>query len=153
MKKNGFTLVELIAVVVIISIIGMLATPNIMNLMKRGKEGSFVSEVEDLVSNATYMYKNNNIRNNMEPEADGTYRIYMKDINGNVPTYDPYGYEYKLEENYVYFQEDCTTNANLCTRLTGVYIKSCKKDTTECHCIVKTPIQEFNVEKEDIKEC
>ena len=29
MKKNGFTLVELIAVLVILSIIGLLATPNI----------------------------------------------------------------------------------------------------------------------------
>ena len=45
MKKNGFTLIELIAVLVIISIIALLAAPNIITLMQSTKEKSFISEI------------------------------------------------------------------------------------------------------------
>ena len=40
MNKKGFTLIELIAVVVIMSIIAIIATPNIINMIDKGKKES-----------------------------------------------------------------------------------------------------------------
>lgn len=141
MKKNGFTLVELIAVIVIISIISMLAAPNIVDLMQRSKDGSFISEVDQLVSQARYMYKNNNTR--PDPEEDGSVKIYMSNLTGDVPTSDPYGYDYDMTNSYVSFEENCPADS-MCTLDTKVHIVSCKKDKVDaagsnvCHCIYKT---------------
>ena len=51
-KKNGFTLVELLAVIVILAIILVIAVPQIMNTIKDARKGSFESSAKLIASNA-----------------------------------------------------------------------------------------------------
>ena len=57
MKKNAFTLIELLAVIVVLAIIALIATPIVMNTIKRSKKGaaersadSYVKQVEVAVA-------------------------------------------------------------------------------------------------------
>ena len=51
-KKNGFTLVELLAVIIILAIILVIAVPQIMNTIKDARKGSFESSAKLIASNA-----------------------------------------------------------------------------------------------------
>lgn len=149
MKRNGFTLVELIAVLVILSMLSLLAAPNIISLMQSSKSKSFVSEAEELVSTATYMYKteSNRSKNIFVGNDINGYKIYMKSLNGNVPTEDPYGYKYDLESSYIFFKEPAA-NETLGTRTVNVHLKSCKDN--KCHCIDTE--DGTNITTKDIKD-
>lgn len=53
MNKNGFTLVELIAVIVILGLIGLITAPAVMNVIRESKED--VKDINvDTVLNAAY---------------------------------------------------------------------------------------------------
>ena len=51
-KRNGFTLVELLAVIVILAIILVIAVPSIMNTIKDARRASFESTAKLIASNA-----------------------------------------------------------------------------------------------------
>ena len=51
-KRNGFTLVELLAVIVILAIILVIAVPSIMSTIKDARKASFESSAKLLASNA-----------------------------------------------------------------------------------------------------
>ena len=51
-KRNGFTLVELLAVIVILAIILVIAVPQIMNTIKDARKGAFESSAKLIASNA-----------------------------------------------------------------------------------------------------
>lgn len=53
-KKNGFTLVELLAVIVILAIILLIAVPNILGVIEKSREDSFESSVKMIVKQAEY---------------------------------------------------------------------------------------------------
>ena len=55
-KKNGFTLVELLAVVAIIAILILLAMPNIMKMFNQAKKKSFITEVQQIYKTAQQQY-------------------------------------------------------------------------------------------------
>ena len=55
-KKNGFTLVELLAVIVILAIILVIAVPSIMNTIKDARKGSLESAVKMVASAAETQY-------------------------------------------------------------------------------------------------
>jgi len=50
MNKKGFTLIELIAVIVILAILLLIVAPNIMKLIERSKKEQYVSDAKELVS-------------------------------------------------------------------------------------------------------
>ncbi len=52
MKKKGFTLVELLAVVVVLAIILVIAVPRILEIIKESKIGSMTSSVKLIAKNA-----------------------------------------------------------------------------------------------------
>lgn len=60
-KKNGFTLVELLAVIVVLAIIMIIAIPAVLEVMNRARKSSFVLYVEKIVNNVQtqYMYDAN----------------------------------------------------------------------------------------------
>ena len=91
--RKGFTLIELIAVVVIMAIIALLATPNIISLLEKGKKEEFVADAKEFVSKATYMYKSEKFN------SSGTSSYFYKNISEikGVNTEDlngPWGEEY-----------------------------------------------------------
>ena len=136
MKKNGFTLIELIAVLVIISIIALLAAPNIITLMQSTKEKSFISEVNEMLSTATYMHK-----------TTKATTINMRNLTGTIPVTDPYGYTYVLDADesgefsyFTFIEPDSSADPTAMTqRKVKVFIKSCKTDDSgrKCHYVCK----------------
>lgn len=69
-NRKGFTLIELIAVVVIMAIIALLATPNIISLLEKGKKEEFVADAKEFVSKATYMYKREKFNKDQYKDKD-----------------------------------------------------------------------------------
>ncbi len=55
-KKNGFTLVELLAVIVVLAIIMIIAIPSVLNVMNNARRETFVLYVEDTVKNVITQY-------------------------------------------------------------------------------------------------
>ena len=46
MKKKGFTLVELLAVIAILAILVIIALPNVMGMFNQAKKNSFSTEIK-----------------------------------------------------------------------------------------------------------
>ena len=71
MKKKGFTLVELLAVIAILAILVVIAMPNVLGMFNSSKKNTFVTEVQNILKqtatdyvqdslgyNSTYHYSN-----------------------------------------------------------------------------------------------
>ena len=56
MKKNGFTLVELLAVIAILAILVIIAMPNVLDMFNKAKKDVFVTETQSLVGAAKKGY-------------------------------------------------------------------------------------------------
>ncbi len=52
MKKKGFTLVELLAVIAILAILVIIALPNVLGMFNSAKKNTFVTEVETIYKQA-----------------------------------------------------------------------------------------------------
>ena len=139
MNKKGFTLIELIAVVVIMAIIALIATPNIVNMMDRGKKEDYIADAKEIITKATYMYKKESVSKsdkfteNTEYDGNTTYTIYMiylKKIDGINDYTDPYGFTYDKEKSTVKFEEPNTTG-ELAERQVEIFLTS--NNGEECY--------------------
>lgn len=62
MKKNkGFTIVELLAVIVILAVIALITTPMILNVIKNAKKGALKDSVYGLTQTANLYYASNDV--------------------------------------------------------------------------------------------
>ena len=52
MKKKGFTLVELLAVIAILAILVIVAMPNVLGMFNQAKSSTFVTEVQKYMDTA-----------------------------------------------------------------------------------------------------
>lgn len=77
-KKNGFTLSELLGVVVILALLMLLVFPSLINRLKEGKL-QISSSVETLIFNATGNYINNNL-NDYPVNIDTTYCFTLEQL-------------------------------------------------------------------------
>ena len=56
MKKKGFTLVELLAVIAILAILVVIAMPNVLGMFNSSKKNTFVTEVQSILKQVTTDY-------------------------------------------------------------------------------------------------
>ena len=63
MKKRGFTLVELLAVIAILAILVIIALPNVLKMFRNAKENTFVTEVQEIVKTAEQNYLSGSLSN------------------------------------------------------------------------------------------
>ena len=103
MNKKGFTLIELIAVVVIMSIIAVIATPNVINMMDTGNNNKYISDASNFISKAKYMYKQEKYKDKFNTQNSGEATITLGKIAGITADEekDPHGYSYDLENSTV----------------------------------------------------
>lgn len=100
-KKRGFTLVELLAVLVVLSVLAVIATPIVQTTLKNNRQkayGVFVEQVKDYAKD--YLYKNtelipdNNMTVNIDFETlkkDGLLQINVENPNtGNIVSNQSY---------------------------------------------------------------
>ena len=63
MKKNGFTLVELLAVIAILAILVIVAMPNVLGMFNEAKANTFVTEVQKYMDTAKTAFVNDALSN------------------------------------------------------------------------------------------
>ena len=64
MKKKGFTLVELLAVIAILAILVIIALPNVLKMFNDSKKNSFLTEAKTLYSEASKKYISETMKGN-----------------------------------------------------------------------------------------
>ena len=147
--KKGFTLIELIAVVVILSILAIIATPNIVNMIDRGKKEQYVADAKDFIAKATYMYKQKD-QERYQGKFDNNNTIKLGDIEGinDSDLTDPYGYQYDKEKSTISFKEPSSTDTGVVQeRKVTITLESHKDD--KCYIIDKT--DKNNLDKSSVK--
>ena len=104
MKKKGFTLVELLAVIAILAILVIIALPNVMKLFNRAKEQAFTTELKEIYKVAEQQWiadslfntqeriyvrtKNNSCEKSLDLSGRSELEYYIKlDKSGNVVLY------------------------------------------------------------------
>lgn len=107
MKKKGFTLVELIAVIALLSIVMLLIVPNVANYLNSSKKTLFYDNVVKMFKSATttFMYQddptnttfsNNGVKLDVDVESEYVYTIKVNnygevisiDVNNGVYSYN-----------------------------------------------------------------
>ena len=86
MKNKGFTLVELLAVLVILGLLITLAVPNILGVSKNVKEKSYQTKI-DIIENAAITYTSDTVKKSLQNLGDtaatGYYWVSVsKDSDG-----------------------------------------------------------------------
>jgi prepilin-type N-terminal cleavage/methylation domain-containing protein len=66
MKKKGFTLVELLAVIAILAILVIIALPNVMSLFNEAKKNSFANELKEIYKTAQNQWMTDSMINTNE---------------------------------------------------------------------------------------
>lgn len=92
MKKNGFTLTELIAVVAIITMLAMMAVPNVMKILSEKKETLYVTTINEIERIAgVYVTENSSIYSTIENNgyADINIEILCSEKYISCPINDP----------------------------------------------------------------
>jgi prepilin-type N-terminal cleavage/methylation domain-containing protein len=64
-KKKGFTLVELLAVIVILAVLVLLAVPSVLKMMNGAKENAFEIEAENIIDGAKLKYSADLLENDL----------------------------------------------------------------------------------------
>ena len=107
MKKKGFTLVELIAVIALLSIVMLLIVPSVANYLNSSKKTLFYDNVVNMFKSATttFMYQddptnttfsNNGVKLDVDVESEYVYTIKVNnygevisiDVNNGVYSYN-----------------------------------------------------------------
>ena len=99
MKNKGFTLTELLGVIIILSILVLLVFPKVYNSVKSNKNGDKV--VEKIIYNATSLYMDDNSDYYIKDQSK-TYCIKIKDLVDNDNLKAPVKYKDKSDiTNYM----------------------------------------------------
>lgn len=121
-KKNGFTLVELLAVIVVLAIIMVIAIPSVLETMANSRRSTFQLYIEKIVKDTTtqYTYDANggaiagtgiyvyNIEKDLGYTTVGDYKGYVVVNVENVD--DPHYFVYLWDSNYMTLAWDVTAS-------------------------------------------
>lgn len=83
MKKSGFSLVELLAVIAIMAILVLIAMPNVMEMYNQAKKQSFLNEAKVLFKEAVVVYVAEKKKGNKLSEfnSNDPYDSYLTESN------------------------------------------------------------------------
>ncbi len=106
MKKKGFTLVELLAVIAILAILVIIAMPNVLEMFNKAKQDAFETEVQSHIKAVTtefiitgQLVYSNVVSGAAKLPMDGEELDYyiVLDTKGNIKTLNVTNGEYKIE--------------------------------------------------------
>lgn len=98
MNRKGFTLVELLGVIVILSIIMLIAIPNITSTLERSKRDQYIVDAKKMISLADTAIRNSGIQ---KPASDKWIKVTLKDLETTDVEEDPEGYVYDENKSFV----------------------------------------------------
>lgn len=85
LNNKGFTLVELLAVIVVLAIIMIIAIPSVLKSMNNAKKGAFKIEAQKVLNTAQQIYESDEMLNSYQAAShntEGTYYCYTLDELG-----------------------------------------------------------------------
>ena len=103
MNRKGFTLVELLGVIIILSIVMLIAMPNITAISERTKKDSYLNDAKKIVYLAKYEIKKGQID---KPGNGESIKVTLKDLATNDVDKDKDGLLYNEDETYVYITRE-----------------------------------------------
>lgn len=98
MNKKGFTLVELLGVIVILSIIMLLAIPNVTSVLEKTKREQYLTDAKKLVTQVETEIRSSNIE---KPTSTDILKISLSYIGTSDVSKDPDGNKYDTDNSYV----------------------------------------------------
>lgn len=118
MKQRGFTIVELLIVIIIIAILSVIALPQFLNAQDRGKQSQTVANLRN-IANALALY---HADENEYPNVStiGALKTILEDIYMEVmPTTDGWGNEFFISAaSTEYTLGSCGKSTTSCSALT-----------------------------------
>ena len=82
MKKKGFTLVELLAVIAILAILVIIALPNVLGMFQSAKKNTFTTELQNIYKSATTQYVSDSMNRGAGQRA--TQLVYARTKSGDT---------------------------------------------------------------------
>ena len=107
MKNNkGFTLVELLATISLLAVLMLIAVPNIIGVVNRNKNNTYVEDAKKLVALAEYRIRSNS----SDKPVAGTSKCFTMSTlgTGDFDTKAPNGGTYSPSMSYVIASKDGT---------------------------------------------
>ena len=86
MKKRGFTLVELLAVIAILAILVIIALPNVLGMFQSAKKNTFTTELQNIYKSATTQYVSDSMNRGTGSQARGIYYTRSNGDGGDTST-------------------------------------------------------------------
>ena len=87
MKKKGFTLVELLAVIAILAILVIIALPNVMGMFNNAKKSSFETEIKEIIKGAQQQWMMDSVKGNAAPSttySSASNKLTSVDVRSNL---------------------------------------------------------------------
>lgn len=97
-NKKGFTLVELLVTITILGIISMVAIPNIVGVVKRNKDKTYIEDAKKLVSLAEYKFRSDT---SISIPTNGCVKMTMEYLGDDEFENAPNGGGYDVNNSYV----------------------------------------------------
>lgn len=99
MDRKGFTIIELLATILILALIMLIAVPNVMSIIDRNKQDTYVSDAKKMITLAEYEIRSNT---SIELPTDGNcIVILLRTLDTSEFTEAPEGGDYDLDKSYV----------------------------------------------------
>ena len=145
MNNKGFTLIELLATIALLAILMMMAVPNIIGVVNKNRNKTYVEDAKKLVSLAEYKIRSNS---DYKPtSSSGAYCFKMKFLDSSSDNFSspPGGGCYDNQMSYVMVT---WSNSKLNYKVQLVERKTYNKTTDTCEGNIKAGIKE--VEHNDL---
>ena len=97
-NKKGFTLVELLAVLVILGIVSFIAVPNVIELINGNKKDAILGDARKMIS-----YAKSEVLVNKIYRDSGSHKFKLNELNKNDLKSDPDGNDYDNDNSYVMY--------------------------------------------------
>ena len=99
MKRNGFTLIEVLAVIIILGVIMTIAVPNVLSMLDRNKKDTFIENAKLMANKAEYTIRKDT---SIEYPSEGKAIILtLEYLNTNDISESPYNTMYSPTRSFV----------------------------------------------------
>jgi len=127
MDRKGFTLIEVLAVIIILGVIMSMAIPNVVSVLDRNKEEAFIEDAKSMITLTEYtMRKDTSIE---FPKNNGeAILLTLEYLNTDDISNSPYDIPYNVKDSFVVIKN--VTNSGVTEYKYYVQLLAC--DTDSC---------------------
>ena len=118
-NKKGFTLMELLAVILILGILSFIAVPNVISIVENNKKDMMLSDARKLISQAKYQV---NIDKTIRDSKNKKFTFNELNTKNDIKS-DPNGGAYDNSSSYVHYQVNASGVTSYCVYLVGSQYK------------------------------